>query len=247
MQYTVNHAGVEKRARGETYDAFRLGLANNDEGVQPDYDLVLQSKRQKGYDYKYGILPKGENETSIQAYFDNQEPLRTGTFKDNIQQIKTHFTPATQALVLLAAGAGGIAAGAPNLIGLAAGNNLAQVNQAASGLNLFAPPGGAVPPPGAGLGTNTAPLGQGSINPPAPVLPPGPVGAPRGRGGPPIPITPPAGPAPTPQPRPKGGTGTTPKGGKAGAKKNNFNIHHMDHDDMILFCVFQFYMVVVVE
>ena len=88
MQYTINHAGVEKRARGEIYDAFRLGLANNDEGVQPDYDLVLQSKRQKGYDYKSGILPKGENETSIQAYFNNQEPLRTGTFKENIQNIK---------------------------------------------------------------------------------------------------------------------------------------------------------------
>ena len=49
MQYTINHAGVEKRARGEMYDAFRLGLAKNDEGVQPDYDLVLQSKRQKGF------------------------------------------------------------------------------------------------------------------------------------------------------------------------------------------------------
>ena len=79
--------------------------------------------------------------------------------------------------------------------------NLAQVNQAASGLNLFAPPGGAVPPPGAGTGTNSAPLGQGSINPPTPTPPPGPVGAPT---------TPPAGPAPLEPP--PGPTGTKPRG-----------------------------------
>ena len=105
MQYTINHAGVEKRARGEMYDAFRLGIETNDEGVQPDYNLVLQSKRQKGYDFKYGILPKGENEDSISTYFKNQEPLRTGTFKENIKQIKSTLTPAAQALVLASAGA----------------------------------------------------------------------------------------------------------------------------------------------
>ena len=83
------------------------------------------------------------------------------------------------------------------------------MNQAASGLNLFAPPGGAVPPPGASSGTNSAPLGQGSINPPTPILPPGPVGAPRGLIGAP-PATPPAGPGPLGPP--PGPTGTKPRG-----------------------------------
>ena len=87
MQFTLNHAGVEKRARGEMYDAFRLGIKTNDAGVQPDYDTVLQSKRQKGYDYKYGILPKGDNEDSIETYFKNQEPLTSGTFKEHIKKI----------------------------------------------------------------------------------------------------------------------------------------------------------------
>jgi hypothetical protein len=86
MQFTLNHAGVEKRARGEMYDAFRLGIKTNDAGVEPDYDTVLQSKRQKGYDYKYGILPKGENEDSIDTYFKNQEPLTSGTFKEHIKK-----------------------------------------------------------------------------------------------------------------------------------------------------------------
>ena len=30
MQYTVNHSTVEKRARGDMYDAFRLGIETND-------------------------------------------------------------------------------------------------------------------------------------------------------------------------------------------------------------------------
>ena len=47
MQFTVNHANVDKRERGEMYDAFRFGLTKHDEGYEPDYDLVLQSKRQK--------------------------------------------------------------------------------------------------------------------------------------------------------------------------------------------------------
>ena len=29
------------------YDAFRLGIEKNDQGNDPDYDIVLQSKRQK--------------------------------------------------------------------------------------------------------------------------------------------------------------------------------------------------------
>ena len=38
MQFTVNHANVDKRERGEMYDAFRLGFTKNDEGYEPDYD-----------------------------------------------------------------------------------------------------------------------------------------------------------------------------------------------------------------
>ena len=58
MQFTLNHAGVEKRARGEMYDAFRLGIEKNDQGNEPDYDIVLQSKRQKGYNYKVVFCQK---------------------------------------------------------------------------------------------------------------------------------------------------------------------------------------------
>jgi hypothetical protein len=130
MQYTINHAGVEKRARGKMYNAFRLGVETNDQGVQPDYDIVLQSKQQKGYKTQ-GVLPKGENENKISTYFNNQEPLRSGTFKENLQQFKTHLTPAIQASVLAAAGAGGVAASAPNMIGAASGTNLVQVLQGA--------------------------------------------------------------------------------------------------------------------
>jgi hypothetical protein len=32
MQYTLNHAGVKKRARGEMYDAFRMGIEKNNQG-----------------------------------------------------------------------------------------------------------------------------------------------------------------------------------------------------------------------
>ena len=39
---------VYKSARGEMYDAFRLGIEKNNEGKEPDYDIVLESKRQKG-------------------------------------------------------------------------------------------------------------------------------------------------------------------------------------------------------
>ena len=52
MQYTLNHSRVEKQARGDMYDAFRLGIEKNNENVEPDYDIVLQSKRQKGYNEK---------------------------------------------------------------------------------------------------------------------------------------------------------------------------------------------------
>ena len=141
MQYTINHAGVQKRARGEMYDAFRLGIEKNNEGKEPDYDIVLQSKREKGYNAQ-GYLPKGDNEKSITTYFDNQEPLRTGIFKERMDQLKTHLTPGPQAAVLPAAAPGAVAAvasGAPNYIGPGSGSNMVQVNQA-TGTNLFGAP-----------------------------------------------------------------------------------------------------------
>ena len=52
MQYTINHAGVQKRALGEMYDAFRLGIEKNNEKVEADNDIVLQSKREKGITHK---------------------------------------------------------------------------------------------------------------------------------------------------------------------------------------------------
>jgi hypothetical protein len=193
MQYTVNHAGVEKRARGEMYDAFRLGIEKNDEGKEPDYDIVLQSKRQKGYNAQ-GFLPKGENENSISTYFNNQEPLRAGTFKENIKKINTHVTPGPQAAVVPAAGqANPVAGGALNLIGQGVGQNLPQVLQGVQGMNVFAIP------PGPVIGTSSAPLAQASIN--AQAAPPPPLvmtpGIPLGRRGIPsapsprhIPLTP---------------------------------------------------------
>ena len=92
MQFTVNHANVDKRARGDMYDAFRLGLEKNDEGVEPDYDLVLQSKRQKGYNGQ-GVLPGGaENEGKISTYFENQKPLRTGDFNKGVNKVINNMT-----------------------------------------------------------------------------------------------------------------------------------------------------------
>ena len=100
------------------------------------------------------------------------------------------------------------------MIGYPSGVNLQQVNQGVPGINLFAPPAGAA------AGTSSAPLGQGSINPPAPNPPPGPIGAPVG---PPIgtPAPPrPQGAPPAPSPRPPApGSATKPKGGKSGSKK----------------------------
>ena len=155
MQYTLNHARVEKQARGDMYDAFRLGIEKNNENVEADNDIVLQSKRQKGYNDK-GVLPKGENEKSIEIYFNNQEPLRTGLFKEKMNKLNAHFTPAPQANILNAAGASGVPGGAVNLIGSPSGQNLPQVRQIAGGLNLFGAP------PSPGPTTTSAPLGQGS-------------------------------------------------------------------------------------
>ena len=69
------------------YDAFRLGIEKNNEGKEPDYDIVLESRRQKGYNAQ-GFFPKGDNEQSITTYFNNQEPLRTGIFKERMDQLK---------------------------------------------------------------------------------------------------------------------------------------------------------------
>ena len=193
MQYTLNHARVEKQARGDMYDAFRLGIEKNNENVEADNDIVLQSKRQKGYNAK-GVLPKGENEKSIEIYFNNQQPLRTGLFKERMDKLKNRFTPGAQANVLAAAGVPGPGGGV-NLIGPALGQNLAQVIQAV-GANVFVPP----PAPAApGLGTTSAPLGQGSLNAPAPGTP-----VPTGRGG--------QGRGITPTGRPPRGRGVTPTG-----------------------------------
>ena len=81
-------------------------------------------------------MPKGENENKNSTYLENQEPLRTGTFKERMDTLKTHLTPAPQAAVLPAAGpVAAVAAGAPNFIGPASGSNMVQVNQA-TGTNL---------------------------------------------------------------------------------------------------------------
>ena len=98
------------------YDAFRLGIEKNNEDKEPDYDTVLQSKRQKGYNAS-GFLPKGEYEKSIANYFKTQEPLNSGTFVENIKGIKTHVTPGPQAVVVSAAGpTSAVAAGAVNFL-----------------------------------------------------------------------------------------------------------------------------------
>ena len=80
------------------YDAFRLGIETNDQGVQPDYDTVLQSKRQKGYNTE-GFLPKGSENENITTYFENQKPLRTGDFKQGVTNVikEMTITPAPQA------------------------------------------------------------------------------------------------------------------------------------------------------
>ena len=81
------------------------------------------------------------------------------------------------------------------MIGPALGQNLPQVIQAV-GANVFVPP----PAPAApGLGTTRAPLGQGSLNAPAPGTP-----VPTGRGG--------QGRGITPTGRPPRGRGITPTG-----------------------------------
>ena len=77
------------------------------------------------------------------------------------------MTPGPQAAVVAAAGqANPVAAGAVNLIGQAAGQNLPQVLQGVQGMNVFALP------PGPIIGTSSAPLAQASINAQAAPPPP---------------------------------------------------------------------------
>ena len=106
MQFTLDHAGVQKQARGEMYDAFRLGVdrTNPDDPMtlapEPDYKTVLKSKLEKGYNTK-GYLPKSNNEDTISQYFENQKPLRTGIFKQGVNRITDRMdavvTPAPHA------------------------------------------------------------------------------------------------------------------------------------------------------
>ena len=112
MQYTVNHSTVEKRARGDMYDVFRLGIETNEQGVQPDYDTVLQSKVNKGY--KDGIIPIGDDQrNAIENYLQNQKPLRTSDFNRGVKRILEHYTPGPiQQLAAQAGGANGARPGA---------------------------------------------------------------------------------------------------------------------------------------
>jgi hypothetical protein len=127
MQYTLNHADVQKEARGGMYDAFRLGLERtnpeleiNKDGYdpilrqpEPDYDTVLESKLQKGYHKGFLPLDK-ERENTIANYFDNQQPLRTGTFKEGMKKLLPKITPGTHQETQTQAGETGMSVGVPN-------------------------------------------------------------------------------------------------------------------------------------
>ena len=119
MQFTLNHSDVDKRTRGEMYDAFRLGLDRNNQGPEPDYDTVLQSKVNKGY--KDGIIPIGDDQRNpIENYLQNQKPLRTSDFNRGVKRIIDHYTPGPIRQLAAQAGvaANAVAAGAPNLLNL---------------------------------------------------------------------------------------------------------------------------------
>ena len=119
MQFTLNHSDVEKRTCNEMYDAFRLGLDRNNQGPEPDYDTVLQSKVNKGY--KDGIIPIGDAERNpIENYLQNQKPLRTSDFNRGVKRILDHYTPGPIQQLAAQAGvaANAVAAGAPNVIQL---------------------------------------------------------------------------------------------------------------------------------
>ena len=120
MQFTLNHSEVDKRVRGDMYDAFRLGLdRNNHQGPEPDYDTVLQSKVNKGY--KNGFIPIGDSEHNpIETYLQNQKPLRTGNFNRGIDRVIKHYTPASikQMAEQTQTDPTEVAAGAPNILNI---------------------------------------------------------------------------------------------------------------------------------
>ena len=127
MQYTLNHADVQKNARGEMYDAFRNGLERSNPELEinkngydpilrqpePDYDTVLKSKLQKGYDKGFIPLDK-DRENIISNYFENQQPLRTGTFKEGMKKLIPKITPGTHQETQTQLGAVGMAIGDAN-------------------------------------------------------------------------------------------------------------------------------------
>jgi hypothetical protein len=98
MQYTLNHAVVQKEARGVMYDVFCHGLERTNPELEikkdgydpilrqpePDNDTVLQSKLQKGCNNGFISLDK-ERENTIANYFENQQPLRARTFKEGMK------------------------------------------------------------------------------------------------------------------------------------------------------------------
>jgi hypothetical protein len=104
MQYTLNHADVQKNARGEMYDAFRLGVDryNADDPMtlapEPDYETVLKSKVEKGYNTK-GYLPKSNNEDTISQYFENQKPARRGDIKQGVNRINEQMVGIAESIL----------------------------------------------------------------------------------------------------------------------------------------------------
>jgi hypothetical protein len=140
MQFTLNHSVVDRAARGEMYDAFRLGLDRNNQ-PEPDYDTVLQSKVNKGY--KEGFVPIGDsNRNVIENYLQNQKPLRTGDFNRGVNRIIKHYTPGTVQQLAAQAGipANQVAAGGANFIQPALQNQLQnQQNQVQVNQNLNGP------------------------------------------------------------------------------------------------------------
>ena len=109
------------------YDAFHHGLERTNPEVEinkdgydpilrqpePDYDTVLKSKLQKGYDKGFIPLDK-DRENTIANYFENQQPLRTGTFKEGIKKLTPKVTPGTHQETQTQLGETGMAVGDAN-------------------------------------------------------------------------------------------------------------------------------------
>jgi hypothetical protein len=58
---------VSKSAHGEMFDAFRLGLEKNDQGKEPDYDIVPKANGKKGI-MLLVYCQKEENEDRIDTF-----------------------------------------------------------------------------------------------------------------------------------------------------------------------------------